>query len=146
MAIEENKEIVRRYSEQFWGSGDEAIADEVFADDIVDHSPAVPDQPPGREGQKRALTAFRSAFPDLRVTTEDIIAEGDKVVLRWTARGTHRGELPGIPPTGKQATLKGIDILRMTGGRIVERWAEYDNLGLLQQLGAIPAPEAEART
>jgi steroid delta-isomerase-like uncharacterized protein len=145
MSVDQNKEIVRRYSEQFWGSGDEAVADELFAEAIVDHSPAIPDQPPGREGEKRALAVFRSAFPDLRVTTEDIIAEGDKVVLRWTARGTHRGELPGLPATGQEATLKGIDILRLAEGRIVERWAEYDNLGLLQQLGAVPAPGAEAR-
>jgi steroid delta-isomerase-like uncharacterized protein len=145
MSVEQNKEIVRRYSEEFWGRGDEAVGDEVFADDIVDHSPAIPEQPPGREGEKRALAIFRGAFPDLRVTTEDIIAEGDKAVLRWTARGTHRGELSGLPATGKQATLKGIDILRLAEGRIVERWAEYDNLGLLQQLGAVPAPGAEAQ-
>jgi steroid delta-isomerase-like uncharacterized protein len=121
------------------------VAEEIFADDVVDYAPAIPDQPPGREGEKQALATFRSAFPDLRVTTEDLIAEGDKVVLRWTARGTHEGDLPGVPATGKQATLKGIDILRLADGRIVERWAEYDNLGLLQQLGLAPAAGADVR-
>jgi len=144
MSLEQNKEIVRRYSEQFWGGGDEAVADEVFAADVVDHSPAIPDQPPGREGEKQALDAFRSAFPNLRVTTEDLIAEGDKVVLRWTARGTHEGDLPGIPATGKQATLKGIDIVRLADGKIVERWAEYDNLGLVNQLAPPQGSEARA--
>ena len=81
--------------------------------------------------------AFRAAFPDLRVKNEDVIAEGDKVVARWTARGTHNGALMNIPPTGKQVTLKGIDVLRIEGGKIVERWGEFDALGMLHQLGVI---------
>jgi steroid delta-isomerase-like uncharacterized protein len=141
MSINEQKELVRRYSEQFWGAGDTAAADELFSHDLVDHAPAIPEQPPGPQGQREALEAFRRAFPDLRVTTEDLVAEGDRVVLRWTARGTHKGDLGGIPPTGKEATLKGIDILRIENGRIAERWAEYDNLGLMQQLGVVPTPE-----
>jgi steroid delta-isomerase-like uncharacterized protein len=137
---EQNKAIVRRYGEDFWGKGDLDAADELFADELVDHSPAVPDLAPGPAGQRQALAAYREAFPDLRVTNEDVLAEGDKVVLRWTARGTHQGDLMGIPPTGRLVTLKGIDILRIENGKIVERWAEYDNLGLLQQLGIVPAP------
>jgi predicted ester cyclase len=82
--------------------------------------------------------AFRAAFPDLHVKNEDVIVEGDKVVARWTARGTHNGMLMNILPTGRQATLKGIDILRIEGGKIVERWGEFDALGMLHQLGVIP--------
>jgi steroid delta-isomerase-like uncharacterized protein len=142
MSINEQKELVRRYSEEFWGGGDADAADELFSPDLVDHAPAIPEQSPGPQGEREALEAFRRAFPDLRVTTEDLIAEGDRVVLRWSARGTHEGELAGIPATGKQVTLKGIDILRIENGRIAERWAEYDNLGLMQQLGVVPTPEA----
>ncbi len=79
-----------------------------------------------------------SAFPDLRVKNEDVIVEEDKVAVRWTARGTHNGQLMNIPPTGKQVTLKGIDILRIDNGRIAERWGEFDALGMLSQLGVIP--------
>jgi steroid delta-isomerase-like uncharacterized protein len=133
------KDLVRRYSDDFWGRGDAEAADELFTEDFVDHNPASPEQTGGREGQKQVLALFRSAFPDLRVTTEEIIVEDDKAALRWTARGTHEGELMGIPATGKQITLTGIDILRIADGRLAERWAEGDNLGMLQQLGVVPA-------
>lgn len=135
---EQNKELVRRYNDDFWGKGDESLVEELFAEDLVDHNPAGNDLPPGREGMKQALTNFRTAFPDLTTSYEHLIAEGDKVVLRWRARGTHEGELMGISATGKQVTLSGIDILRIEHGKIAERWAEYDNLGLLQQLGVVP--------
>jgi steroid delta-isomerase-like uncharacterized protein len=135
----ENKTIARRFNEDVWGRGDEAALEELLAPDFVDHD-ALPGQPPGREGHRQILAAFRSAFPDLHVTTEDIVAEGDKVVTRWTARGTHQGELMGIAPTGKEVTIKGIDVLRIAGGKMVERWAEYNDLELMQQLGAVPEP------
>jgi steroid delta-isomerase-like uncharacterized protein len=135
---EQNREIVARYSEEFWGGGNAELADELFATDFVDHSPAAPNLPPGPEGQRQVLHVFRSAFPDLRVTTEEIIVEGDKAALRWTARGTHQGELMGVPATGKEITLAGIDVLRLAGGKITERWAQGDNLGMLQQLGVVP--------
>lgn len=135
---EQNKTLVRRYNDEFWGSGDESLVEELFADNLVDHNPAGNDLPPGREGMRQALANFRTAFPDLTTSLEHLIAEGDKVVLRWKARGTHEGELMGIPATGKQVTLSGIDILRIENGKIAERWAEYDNLGLLQQLGVVP--------
>lgn len=133
----ENKTIAERFNEDVWGRGDEAALEELLAPDFVDHD-ALPGQPPGREGHKQILAMFRSAFPDLQVATEDIVAEGDKVVSRWTARGTHQGELMGIAPTGKEVTIKGIDVLRIAEGRIVERWAEDNGLELMQQLGAIP--------
>ncbi len=139
MAEEENKIIARRFNDEVWDGGDEDALDELFAEDVVDHG-AIPGQPPGREGHKYQLALFRSAVPDLHVTTEDIIAEGDKVVTRWTARGTHQGELMGIPPTGKEVRIKGIDVLRIEEGRMVERWAEYNDLEVMQQLGAVPEP------
>lgn len=140
MAIEDNKAIIRRIGEEFWNQGRPEVLDEVFADDVVDHNPA-PGQPPGREGIKLVNLGFRTAMPDMQMTVDDVLAEGDKVMWRWTAQGTHQGPLMGIPPTGKRATISGISIDRFVDGRIVERWLQMDMLGLLQQLGAIPAPE-----
>ena len=134
-----HKEIVRRFTEEVWGQGDMAAADEVLAADLIDHSPQ-PGQGAGREGHKQVVTAFRSAFPDLHVTAEDLVAEGDKVALRWQAEGTHQGELMGIAPTGRRVTMRGIEMLRIGGGQIRERWAEDNALNVLQQLGVLPAP------
>jgi predicted ester cyclase len=128
-----NKEIVRRFSDDVWGRGDFRIADEVLAVDLVEHNP-LPGQGAGREGHKQVVTLFRSAFPDLRVTTEDLIADGDRVALRWKAEGTHLGELMGMAPTGKRITLTGIEIMRIAGDRIVERWAEDNGQVVMQQL------------
>jgi len=99
--------------------------------------------PPTAKATRQILAAFRSAFPDLNVTTEDIVADGDRVVSRWTARGTHQGELMGIAPTGNRVTIKGIDVLRTAEGRIVERWAQSNDLELMQQLGVVPEPGQE---
>jgi steroid delta-isomerase-like uncharacterized protein len=140
MSEAENKTLARRFNEDVWGRGDHAALEELLDPDFVDHD-ALPGQPPGREGHKQILAAFRSAFPDLNVTTEDIVAEGDKVVSRWTARGTHQGELLGIAPTGNGVTIKGIDVLRVAEGRIVERWAQFNDLEMMQQLGVVPPPE-----
>ena len=142
MAQEENKTIAQRFNDDVWDRGDEAALEELLSPDFVDHG-ALPGQPPDRDGHKQILGVFRSAFPDLQVTTEDIIAEGDKVVSRWTARGTHRGELMGIAPTGNGVTIKGIDVLRIAEGRIVERWAQFNDLEVMQQLGAVPVPGQE---
>ena len=86
------------------------------------------------------MTGYRTAFPDLRLTIEAQVSEGDLVVTRWKASGTHQGELFGIAPTGKQATVTGISLTRVSGGKIAEDWTNWDTLGLLQQLGAVPAP------
>jgi steroid delta-isomerase-like uncharacterized protein len=139
MSEAENKTIAERFNEDVWGRGDEAALEELLAPDFVDHD-ALPGQSPDREGHRQILAEFRSAFPDLHVTTEDVVAEGDKVVSRWTARGTHQGELLGIAPTGNGVTIKGIDVLRIAGGRIVERWAQSNDLELMQQLGVVPTP------
>ena len=140
MSEAENKTLARRFNEDVWGRGDQAALEELLDPDFVDHD-ALPGQPHGREGHKQILAAFRSAFPDLSVTTEDIVAEGDKVVSRWTAHGTHQGELLGIAPTGNGVTIKGIDVLRVAEGRIVERWAQFNDLEMMQQLGVVPPPE-----
>lgn len=106
---------------------------------IVDHS-GLPGLAPGLEGVKQWFNTLRSAFLDLRIDAEDIIAEGDKVVARYSVTGTHQGEFWGIGPTGKQVTFSGIDIVRVADGKLVEHWGEVNTLGLMQQLGAIPAP------
>jgi len=142
MSTEENKAVARRAYDAFnqgLRTGNLAALDEVIAANMVDHNPA-PGQGPGLEGAKQVFTQFFAAFPDLQFTVEDMIAEGDKVASRITARGTHKGDFQGIPATGKQVMQTGIDILRIAGGKIVERWGEFDNLGLLQQLGVVPPP------
>ena len=140
MAEAQNKTIARRFNEEVWGRGDQATLEELLDPDFVDHD-ALPGQAPGREGHKQILVAFHSAFPDLNVTTEDIVTEGEKVVSRWTARGTHHGELLGIAPTGNEVTIKGIDVLRVAEGRIAERWSQFNSLEMMQQLGAVPTSE-----
>ena len=137
---EENKVISRRFYEQFFNQGNLSVADELLAADALDHNPPGPGFATGQEGVKQVVTMFRSAFPDLHLTIEDQIAEGDRVASRLTARGTHRGELMGIPPTGKTVTIGLVDILRLEGGQIVERWGQVDMLGMLQQLGVVPQP------
>lgn len=138
MSAEENKVILHRLIEEF-NKGNLAAADESLAASFVDHSDP-PGMPPGLEGHKQVLSMLLSAFPDLHVQVEDLLAEGDKVASRFTMRATHKGNFMGIPPTGKQVTITGIEIVRAEGGKFVERWANIDALGMLQQLGAIPAP------
>jgi steroid delta-isomerase-like uncharacterized protein len=138
MSTEENKALVRRW-EELWNQGNLALADELFAPTFLLHDPSSPFEISGPEGYKQDITRFRSAFPDLQITLEEMVAEGEKVVGRWTARGTHQGPLRSFPPTGTQVTLTGIDIFRIVGGKIVEEWSNADGLGMLQQLGIIPS-------
>lgn len=138
MSMEQNKALARRGFEEIFGQGNLAVADEVYTKDFVGH--AAPDEIKGPEGIKRFVSTFRSAFPDLQFTVEDQIAEGDKVVSRWTARGTHEGEFRGIASTGKQVMITGITVQRIAGGRIVEGWTNWDILGMLVQLGVVPPP------
>jgi steroid delta-isomerase-like uncharacterized protein len=134
MSVEENKAIFRRIVEEGFNKGNLAIVDELVATDHLNHS----DNVHGPEEYKQFITVYRTAFPDLQMTVEDQIAEGDKVVNRWTARGTHKGELMGIPPTGKQMTVMGIYVARIIGGTIMEEWGNFDALGMMQQLGVVP--------
>jgi steroid delta-isomerase-like uncharacterized protein len=136
---ERNKELMRRYVEQSVTHGDDAVLDELTSADYLGHMSGVPDF--DRAMHRQLLGAFREAFPDLQVTIEDLIAEGDRVVSRSTYRGTHLGMFQGIPPTGRTFTIGGIDISRVVDGKVVEDWMVLDMLGMLQQLGVIPAPE-----
>lgn len=138
MATNDSRDLARRFTVECWDKSDVGVLDELMAPDFTDHDPA-PGQAPGREGYKQLTAMYFNAFSDFRVQNEDVIAEGDKAVLRWTAIGLHTGSLMGMAATGKQVKLRGIDILRFEEGRIVERWGEFDVFGLLQQLGAVPA-------
>ena len=137
MSIEENKAIARRIIEEFINKGDLSVADELFAADFVNHNPGR-GTTPDREGMKQYITNLRSAFPDQTLTIDDLIAEGDQVVLRMTGRGTHTGDFGIIPATGKQFEVPLISILRFANGKTVERWNVSDEVSLLQQLGIIP--------
>jgi steroid delta-isomerase-like uncharacterized protein len=137
---EENKAIVGRVWEEIFIRGNLDKADEFFAPDYVNHDPAAREDRHGPEELRQFLSMYRNAFPDMQFTIEDVIAEGDEVVVRWTLRGTHQGELIGIPPTDNQVTVTGMSIERVSGDKIVETWDNYDALGLMQQLGVIPEP------
>jgi steroid delta-isomerase-like uncharacterized protein len=139
---EQNKAFVRHIIEEVIGRGNFALVDEFVAADYVGHSPSP--EMNTREGHQQFFAYLRRAFPDLQITIEDQIAEGDKVVTRWTAHGTHRAEFAGVPPTGKRVVMNGIDIDRIANGKLVECWTKLDDLGLLQQLGAIPTPTQTA--
>jgi steroid delta-isomerase-like uncharacterized protein len=138
---EENLALIRRAVEAF-NRGDLAAVDALFAADFVDHDPGRAGLPPGPAGVKQAWGLFRAAFPDLRVEIEDTVAAGDKVAVRGVVRGTHRGDLLGIAPTGRAVTVPLLDLNRLAAGRLAERWGLIDLLGLLQQVGAAPAPGA----
>ena len=137
--MEANAKASRRVLEELFGAGNYGIADELIAASAVGHDPALPEPVTGPEGLKEAARGYRSAFPDLTMSVEAVIAAGDLVAIRWTARGTHKGDLFGIAPTGKEATVTGITIDRHADGKIAESWTNWDALGLLQQLGAVPS-------
>lgn len=132
MSTEENKQLVRRFME---GALNLDAVDKFAAPDMIDHSRGGA----GREGLRQALGLVAAAFPDWQTTIEDLIAEGDKVVLRGVGHGTHRGAFMGIAPTGKQVAVPGIHIMRIADGKIVEHWAQADDLGMMRQLGVVPA-------
>jgi len=138
MSTTENKANARRIPLEAFNTGNPAVFDEVVVADVVDHLPP-PGLPPGRESYKQFVLMLRAAFPDFQYTLDDEIAEKDRIVHRITARGTHKGEFLGIPPTGKHVTWSEIHILSMVDGKAVEHWGNVDQLGLLQQLGVIPA-------
>lgn len=135
---EENKAIASREVEMF-STGDLSIADEIYGEDYVGYDPAKPEPIRGIEGAKEEAAGYRAAFSDLTLTIEQQVAEGEYVVTRWTARGTHDGNLEGIAPTGVSATTGGISIVRIVDGKIVEDRTQWDALGLMTQLGVVPA-------
>lgn len=140
-----NAMLVRRAIDEIWNRGNYALLGEIAADDIVIHASPPGEDIQGHAGIVQFHDALRAAFSDLHFRVEDQIAAGDKVVIRWTASGTHTGEFQGIPPTGKAVRISGIDIDRVVDGKVVECWPEVNELGLLQQLGVLPAPELVAR-
>jgi steroid delta-isomerase-like uncharacterized protein len=132
-----NKELSRRFTELF-SADDEALADEVLAPDVVFHGTTGDGELRGIDEMKAFVAQYRRAFPDARSTVEDQLADGDKVVTRWRARGTHRGELGPMPATGREFEMDGVTIERIADGRIAEVWVARDELGLLRQLGVAP--------
>jgi steroid delta-isomerase-like uncharacterized protein len=140
MSTEKNKAIARLVNDEVWSEGHLDVIDELFADDFVATIVGAPEQIRGPQGFREFVVMYRTAFPDLRITVDEQFAEGETVVTRWTATGTNEGELMGIPATGKQATTAGININRISDGKLVEGWGLFDQLGLLQQLGAVPVP------
>ena len=137
---EENKAIVRRVFLELINKGNLDVADEVFAPGYVFRDPLLSETVRGPEGFKRLIAGYLEAAPDARITIHDQIAEGDTVMTRWTAHGTHTGDLMGYPATGKRYELPGVLVSRLTAGKIVEDWEFRDDLGMLQQVGAIPRP------
>ena len=136
MSLEENKTIQRRF-EDIWNQGDFSIIEKIWDKDFINHNVKAK----GFEGIRQYITAYRNAFPDVLVKIDDQIAEGDKVVMRYTITGTHKGEFQGIAPTGKSIRMTGIAIHRITDDKIVEIWSNWDALGLMQQLGAVSLPD-----
>lgn len=140
MSTEANKAIVVQLYEEIWNQGNLDLADQLAAPNAITHDPQLPPGlPGGPQGLKAAVTMLRSAFPDDHHTIEDLVAEGDKVVVRTTHTGTHQGSFFGLGPTGKHIANTSMHIFRFADGQLVEAWANRDDLGLLQQLGAIPA-------
>ena len=140
VSVQENKEKMRRVLEEAFGEGKVEVIDEVLHSDFVCYDPnSESGEIRGGDTIKGEIDYFRNAVPDLTYTVEDQVAEGDKVVTRYTARGTHQGEFFGVPPTGNRIEMSGIQIDRFDeSGKMVEEWPEYDLLGAMRQMGAIP--------
>lgn len=139
MSTEQNKTVVRRWIEEGWNKGNLAVIDEVYAADVVQHDPGSPMPVNSSAALKGYVGAYLAAFPDLKFTIDDLVAEGDKVVWRFNSHGTQTGALGPIPPTGKTGNITGLVLFRLSNGKIAEVWVNIDLFGLMQQLGVIPA-------
>ena len=137
MSSEQNKAIVRRLIEEAW-KGDLSVVDELIDRDYVGYDPSNPEPLRGPDGFKENVSTFRAAYSDARIIVDEQIAEGDKVVTRWTGRGTHDGDLMGVAPTGKQVTVSGLTLSRLANGKVVEEYTNWDTFGMAQQLGVVP--------
>ena len=137
---EQNKAIVRRLFNEVGSKGNMEVISELITEDYVSHQLGAEDHK-GYEGLEQLITMYRTAFPDMLITVDDQVAEGDRVATRWAATGTHQGELAGIPPTGKQVKVSAMSITRFEGGKIAEEWELADQMGLMQQLGVVPTRE-----
>ena len=133
---EQNKKLARRWFEDLFSRGDLDAANEILSAEFVDHLPREEER--GIEELKNYVGIYRTAFPDIQDTVEDIVAEGDKVVVRWMSRGTHQGEYMGIAPTGRHVTFTGMRLFRFAENQIAESWVNLDERGLQEQLGAVP--------
>jgi steroid delta-isomerase-like uncharacterized protein len=143
MSAETNKAVVRRYFEEVWDRGNLRVIDELVDPDFDGHpAGSSPDFGRGIEGQRQFVMTYREAFPDLHMQIEEMVADGDLVAVRWSGSGTHQGELMGMPPSGKQAHVTGMFITRVKDGKLMETWGNFDALGMLQQIGAIPTERA----
>lgn len=143
MSVEENKAKARRFFETVGDASDVEAGKDLLIPEYRHHDPQLPPfMLESRDAYLSHLPVFRVSFPDLRCTVDDMLAEGDKVATRWAIRGTHRGDLMGIPPTGKQIEVPGITIHHFVDGKIAEGWTNVDMLGMLQQLGVAPSPGA----
>jgi len=135
----QNEAIVQRWWQELWNGGDLAVADEIVAPGFTDHDPASPWVPPGIDGCKTLVTSYRTVFPDIHFTIEQQVAAENTVVSHWRCRGTHRGELMGTAPTGKEIDVEGISILHLENGKIRHQTTIWDALGMMQQIGAVSA-------
>jgi steroid delta-isomerase-like uncharacterized protein len=133
---EENKALARRWADIF-NQDNLDLVDEIYASDYVGHDPAMPEEVRGVEGAREFYSMYRNAFPDADITIEDQLADGDMVATRWTGRGTHQGDLMGVPPSGNRVEVPGITISRIEGGKVAEEWNNYDALGMMQAIGGI---------
>ena len=137
----ENKQVIRKLFNDLLNKGNLAVADEIIAPNHVNHDPATPDTGKGPDGEKQIVTLYRNAFPDLQFKIDHMIDADDFVTTRYTSTGTHKGELRGIAATNKTIKVEGMAINRISRGRIAESWVIWDALGLMQQLGVVPALE-----
>ena len=135
---DDNKQLMHSFTEQFWNRGNVAFADEIVAEDLI-HDQLPADWPRGREGFKRLVQTWRTAFPDLHEHLEFVLADGDRAVGRFRLTGTHRGPFYGLEPTGRRVDIQGVDVARIVDGKIVEYFYHEDTFGLFRQLGAFPA-------
>jgi steroid delta-isomerase-like uncharacterized protein len=137
MTEAEIRDIVDRFTDKAWNGGNLDLIDDLFAEGYVGHDAPNPEPVQGPEGMKNFLRMYHAAFSDAHITLDDVLVTGDKVVTRWTGRGTHDGDLMGIPPTGKSVVFTGIRIFRLADGKIVEGWVNWDTFGLMRQLGQL---------
>lgn len=135
---QQNEAVVRRLIEEGWNRGNLAVVDDCLASSYTQEGPL--ETVRGPEGEKAQITKYRAAFPDCHLEIDELMSAGDRVVLRFSYSGTHRGDLEGIPPTGRSVHGKGIDVMQMSDGRIVASHSQWDALGLMQQLGVVTLP------
>jgi steroid delta-isomerase-like uncharacterized protein len=140
---DENKKIARKLMEEGWNKGRVDVVDELMSSQCRFHDPVFPSLTSGAENYKQHIQTCRNAFPDLKFTIEDEVAERNEVVLHWKIQGTHRGTFLGMPATNKGATVSGTTIHRIEKGKIVEQWADWNLLSLMEQLGLAAASQSQ---